>query len=251
MSTAATHTYAAEPRIATGTKAATKLRKAGKVPLTLTKRGQPSQLFTMDAKAATELHRNVIHLCKLEVGGKTITALRAEIATNCLSDQVEHIDLIEVDEQSEIKVDVSVVPDARDCPGVKAGGIVELRARKIKVLCKAGAIPDSLTLSLNEVQITETVFADQVQLPAGVKLAVPAKTPVLTVVIPRQMLKAEEMVVAKPVEGAEAAAGAAGAEAKPGDAKPGDAKAGDAKPGDAKAGDAKAGDAKAGDAKKK
>ena len=49
---------------------------------------------------------------------------------------------IEVDEKSEIKVDVAIVPDARDCPGVKAGGIVELRARKIKVICKANAIPD-------------------------------------------------------------------------------------------------------------
>ncbi len=78
----------------------------------MTKRGMPSQLFAMDKKAAAELQRNVIHLCKLEVGGRTITALRAEISppTFTLSDAVEHIDLIEVDEQSEIKVDVAIVP---------------------------------------------------------------------------------------------------------------------------------------------
>ena len=68
MSTAATHSYPAEPRTATGSKATAKLRKSGKVPLTLTKSGHPSQLYAMDAKALRSCHRNVIHLCKLEVG---------------------------------------------------------------------------------------------------------------------------------------------------------------------------------------
>jgi large subunit ribosomal protein L25 len=238
----ATISYPAEPRTATGSKAAQKLRQQGKVPLTVTKPGKPSQLLTLDVKSAQHLAAHVVHLCKLEVkGAGVVTALRAQIDTDCLTDAIKHIDLIEVDEKSEIRVDVAVHPDARNCPGVKAGGIVELRARKIKVICKASAIPDALELDLGETQITETVFADQIKLPAGVKLAVPPKYPILTVVIPREMLKAEEKVVAAatPAEGAAAAtAEGAAAPAAAGDAKAPAAAApaakGDAKPAEKK-----------------
>ncbi len=256
MSTSATLSYPAEPRNETGSKAAAKLRSAGRVPVTLTKRGKPSQLLSLDVKSANHLAKHVVHLLKLELsGGATLTALRAEIATDCLTDHIQHIDLIEVDESSEIKVDVAIQPDARECPGVKAGGIVELRMRKVRVICKANAIPDALPLDLGDVQITETVFASKLQLPAGVRLAVPATQPILTVVIPREMLKAEEKVAATPAgEGATPMAAAAG-DAKAGDAKAGDAKTpagAAAKTGDAKTAAGGKSDAKpAGDAKKK
>lgn len=222
--------YPAEPRTATGSKATAKLRLAGKVPVTVTKRGHASQLLSLDVKSAAHLAAHVVHLCRIDVqGAKPLTALRAEIVKDCLTDAVQHIDLIEVDEKSEVKVDVAVRPDARNCPGVKSGGIVEQRMRKVKVLCKANAIPDALELDLSDVEITETVFASKIKLPAGVKLAVPATQPVLTIVIPREMLKAEEQV--KPADGA--AAAAAGTTAAP---AAGDAKAADgAKPADAKA----------------
>lgn len=219
----ATLSYPAETRTETGSKAAQKLRSQGKVPLTVTKAGKPSQLLTIDVKSAQHLAAHVVHLCKLEVkGAGVVTALRAEVSTDCLTDAIKHIDLIEVDEKSEIRVDVAVHPDARNCPGVKAGGIVEQRARKIKVLCKANAIPDALEVDLGDTQITETVFAEKLKLPAGVKLAVPPKYPILTVVIPREMLKAEEKVVAAATPEAAAAAGAEGAAAP---AAAGDAKA--------------------------
>ncbi len=240
----ATESYTAEPRTDMGRIATAKLRAKGKVPVTVTKPGHPSQHLMVDESSANHLVRHVVHLCKVDVAGKSLTALRAEIATDCLTDKIQHIDLIEVDEKSEIKVEVFVRPDARNCPGVKAGGIVEQRMRKVKVICKANAIPDELELDLGDVQITETVYAEKIKLPAGVKLAVPAKQPVLTVVIPRQMVAAETATA-----GATPAAGAAPAD---GAAAAGDAKAAEGAKPDAKAA-APAKDAKAdakGDKKK-
>ena len=221
----ATLSYPAETRTATGGKATKKLRAAGKVPCTLTKPGKPSQLFALDVKSANHLNKHVVHLCKLEIpGAPAVTALRAEVVIHCLSDEIQHIDLIEVDEKSEIKVDVAVVPDARDCPGVKSGGIVELRLRKVKVFCKANAIPDFLPLDLGKVEIEQTVLAAEIPLPKGVRLAVAPNLPVLTVVIPRQMLKAEELAAAAPTDVA-AVAAVPGAPAAEGDAAKADPKA--------------------------
>jgi large subunit ribosomal protein L25 len=225
----ATQTYPSQPRTETGTKAANRLRAAGQVPVTVTRRGQPSRHLALDVKSANHLDAHVVHLCKVTTAEGEITALRAEVRKNCLNDSIEHIDLIEVDAKSEITVAVAIHADARNCPGVKAGGIVEIRMRQVKVVCKASAIPDVLNLNLDEVQITETVPASKIELPAGVRLAVPANAPVLTVVIPRAMKVAEPTA-------AEAAAAAAG-EAKPKEGAAPAAAAGDAK--DAKAGEAK------------
>jgi large subunit ribosomal protein L25 len=230
------HTYTANTRTALGSHNATKLRKAGIVPVTISRPGKPSAHVQVDEKSAGHLVANVVHLCKLDVDGKQVTALRAAIATDVLTDRVKHIDLIEVDEKSDIKVEVAVVPDARNCPGIKAGGIVELRARKILVRCKANAIPDSVSVDLSAVELQQSINVGSIKLPAGMKLVTPAKQLLLSIVIPRGMKSAtDDAAAATPAAGDAKAAPAAGDAKAPaaGDAK---AAAGKAPAGKAPAG---------------
>jgi large subunit ribosomal protein L25 len=242
--------YPVQNRTALGTAAAGKLRKAGIVPVTVSRPGKTSTHLQVDEKSANHLVANVVHLCRLDVEGKHLTALRGEVSKDVLTDRIKHIDLIEVDEKSEIKVDVAVVPDSRNCPGVKAGGIVELRARKITVRCKANAIPDSLPIDLSDVELQQSITVGKIALPPGVTLVTPAKQLLLSVVIPRGMKAlADEAAAAAAATGDAAATPAAGAAAPAaGDAK---APAGDAKAPAGKAAPAAAGKAPAGDAKKK
>lgn len=228
----ATITFAATPRTETGSKAASKLRAAGKVPVTVSRPGKPSTLLALDTKSAMQFDRKVVHLAKLDVDGKPITVLRSTIARDVLKDSVTHIDVIEVDEKATIKVDVAVIVDARNCAGVKSGGIVEQRLRQVKVQCPANAIPDSIEIKIDDVQLMQTVLADRLVLPKGVKLVTSPKKPLLSVVIPRGMAKVEE--TAAPAEGAAAAAPAEGAAAAAGDAKAAPAKAAAAPAKDAK-----------------
>lgn len=220
-----THTFKATTRTATGTKAARGLRAQGAVPVTVSRKGKESTLLQVDEKSAGQFDAKVVHLAKFEIDGKAITVLRGEIAKDPLTDRIRHIDVIEVDEKATIKVDVAVLVDARNCAGVKAGGLVEQRLRKIKVQCPANAIPDSVSVDITDVELMQTILVERVKLPAGVKLVTPAKNPLLSVVIPRGMAKAE--TAATPAEGEAAAAGAEG-EKKEGAAAPAAA----AKPGD-------------------
>lgn len=213
----ATNTYQAQPRTATGTKAATALRKAGQVPVTVSRPGKDSTLLQVDVKTAHQFDAHVVHLAKLDVAGKPVTVLRGAIAKHPLSDQIQHIDVLEVDEKSTIKVDVAVVVDARNCAGVKAGGLVEQRLRRIKVACPVNAIPDEVTIDISDVELMQTVLVERITLPKGVTLVTPGKNPLLSVVIPRGMAKAESEAAA---EGAAPAAGAAEGDKKDGDKAP-------------------------------
>ena len=202
--------YTASLRETTGGHAARTLRTEGKVPVTLSRPGKPSAHLALDIKSAEDLAHKVVHLAKLTFGGESVTVLKGAVSRHCLKDIIEHIDLIQVDEKSDIKVDVAVVPDARNCPGVKAGGIVEQRLRLVKVKCKANAIPDSIGLDLGDVQIMETVYASKLTLPKGVTLLTNPKLPVLSIVITRGMTKSDA-----PAADAAPVAAAAGAKAAP------------------------------------
>lgn len=214
----AMHTYQAEPRTALGTTAARAQRRAGRVPVTISRRGAPSRHLSLASDQAVHLAQNVVHLCKVKLGADEITTLKGEVAVHCLDDGIQHIDLLEVDAASEVSVDVAVRLRADDCPGVKSGGIVEQRLRSVKVRCPASAIPDAIELDLANVQVMETVYAKSLAMPKGVTLLTRADLPVVSIVIPRWMKKADETTAAT-AEGA-AAAPAAGADAaKAGDAK--------------------------------
>lgn len=226
-----THTYDAEARTTLGSHAAKKGRSAGLVPVTISKRGAPSKHVTIKTDQAKHLAANVVHLCKVKVGKDEITALKGEIAVHCLEDYIQHIDLMEVDPKGEIVVDVAIHLKADNCPGVKAGGIVEQSLRTVKVRCPVNAIPDAIEFSLDNVQVMETVYTKSLVMPKGVSLVTKPGISFVSVVIPRWMKKAEEETTAAAAEGAEGAAPAAAA----GDAKAGDAKAADPKAAGAKA----------------
>lgn len=213
----AMQTYKGFPRTQFGGHAAKQLRSQGKIPVTVNQPGKETKQLCLDAKSAEHLAANVVHLCKLEVEGQTLTALRLEVVKNTLTDAVENIDLQLVDEKSNIKVDVAVRPKADNCPGVKAGGIVEQRLRKIKVACPANNIPDFLEVDLGETQIMETVKVEKVVLPKGVSLVTPGKTILLSVVIPRGMKLGEEEAAAEATAAAAAAAPGAEGAAAPAD----------------------------------
>ena len=216
----ATNTYTATPRTAFGSFAAKGIRAAGQVPVTISRPGKDSLQVSVDNKTAEKINAEVVHLAKVTVGAETITVLRGAIERHPLKDNILHIDLVQVDEKSEIKVDVAVVPDARNCPGVKAGGIVEQRLRKVKVKCLAGAIPDSIGLDLGNVQIMQTVYASALALPQGVKLLTSPKLPVLSVVITRGMKKVDDAAATPAAAAAAPAAKAAAPAAAAAAAKP-------------------------------
>jgi len=218
----AIQSYPCQPRSEFGKKAAQRLRASGQVPVTISRPGQASHQLAIAAKAAAHLDANVVHLCRISVGDTTVTTLRGDVVKDVMSEKVIHIDLLEVDEKATIDVEVAVRPLAGNCPGVKAGGVVELRQRRVSVRCPALAIPDFVDADLAEVQLMQTILVGTIKLPAGVTMLTDAKKPLLSVVIPRGMKKGDEDAAAA---AATAAAASAEGEKKDGEAAPAAGKA--------------------------
>ena len=91
-----------------------------------------------------------------------------------------HVDFLRLSEKSLITLLVALEFENRDnAPGIKKGGALTISSHEVRVRCRAGSIPDHLTIDLEGAEIGDSFNADDLKLPPGVSLADSAKGEVL------------------------------------------------------------------------
>jgi len=69
------------------------------------------------------------------------------------------------------KVEVSVPIEIRgEAPGLKEGGVVEQLAHAIDLECEASDIPEKIDVSVNELELDDSITAGQLKLPSTARL---------------------------------------------------------------------------------
>ena len=185
-------TFTAEPRTVFGTKAAQDYRQQGKVPLTISRRGEDSLHAVVGDKDAIAIRALVSRVVVLQLDGKDVEILVKDSTTDPLTDRILHIDGIAVTDDQVVKVAVPVRPDTKsDSPGLKAGGLLEQMLRRVTIKVAAGQIPEALRVDLTGVKLGQTVYAEAAQLPEGATLVTRPRTAMLTIIKTRGMRRAE------------------------------------------------------------
>jgi large subunit ribosomal protein L25 len=215
----------ATAREALGRRAAALIRSEGRVPAILIRPGDTTQHISLDRAEVDAVMPKQPRSVELTLNGVKVTTLVTEVTRHCLEDHIQHIDFQAVNPDSVVKVQVPLNPLAGDCPGVKGGGMLEQMCRVVRVACKLADIPVHIDVDLSKVELDQTVYAESLVLPKGVKLLTPPRTALMSVIKTRTMKKAEgdaEAAAAAEAEGKPAAAPgkpAAGAAAAPAAAK--------------------------------
>ena len=110
------------------------------------------------------------HMIELDHEGKRQTVIARDIHFHPVSDKAMHIDLFRVDEDTKIKVNVSVSFINEDaCPALKRGGVLNIVRHDVELLCPAGSIPESVEVDLTGLDIGDSVHISSVKLPKGMK----------------------------------------------------------------------------------
>lgn len=180
----------ATKRDSTGTAATIRLRRNGDVPAVLYGHGQANEHLAIPATQIQGLLRHNTKMIKL-TGDLNETALISEMQWDALGIEVLHLDLIRVNLKE--KVDVIVLIELMgEAPGVREGGILLESVREVEVRCAAGAIPETLILDVNELQLGEHATAADLELPEGVELLIPGETVLARVEAPRAEMAEED-----------------------------------------------------------
>ena len=195
----------------TGTRAARRLRKEGHVPAVLYGHGEKCVDLTTTREAVEAMVRHGSRFVELTGAVKTAAVVR-ELQWDTFGVEPVHVDFLRVSKSDRVKVKVPI--DLKgECPGLRAGGVLNLVMHELEMECTADAIPDHIHAHVGHLEVGHAIKVHDLQLPAGAKALADGEETVVTCLAP--VKKGEEAAPAaaepeligrKPAEEGEAAA---------------------------------------------
>jgi large subunit ribosomal protein L25 len=168
-----THSLKAEERAATGTGAARELRRRNMVPAIIYGANKPEVLFSVSEKEMTLQYRKqgfLSHMFDIEIGKKVYRALPKAIQLHPVTDKIEHMDFIHVNENEKIKINVTLhFINEQKCPGLKQGGVLNIIRHDLEVYCLPSNIPESIEINIEELNVGQSIHVSDIKLPKGVE----------------------------------------------------------------------------------
>lgn len=194
------------PRANVGKTDATAVRAAGRVPCVIYGAGEQVH-FSADIRH----FKNIIftpetNLVDITVDGKTYKTVLQEAQYHRINDQLIHADFLQVTETKPVSVSLPVKTVGQS-EGVKAGGKLTVKLRKLKVRGLISKLPEYIELNIEKLAIGKAITAGDINID-GITLLHPKNISVISVNTTRA---AVEEVAAAPAAGAAPAAAPAAA----------------------------------------
>jgi large subunit ribosomal protein L25 len=200
------------PRANVGKTDAAALRTNGRVPCVIYGAGEQIH-FSADIRD----FKNIIftpetNLVNVEIEGKSYKTVLQEAQYHKINDRLIHADFLQVTEDKPVSVQLPVRAIGQ-AEGVKAGGKLTIKMRKLKVKGLISKLPEAIELNVEKLQIGKAIAAGDIHL-EGITLLHPKNISVISVDTTRQAA-AEEVAPAAGASTAPAAGAAAAKTAAP------------------------------------
>lgn len=205
-------------RKANGSRAARRLRRAGRVPGVVYGGDEEALGFDVDARELRVALASTGAVLDLSVdGAKPTPVVLKEAQRDPVRGRTIHVDMLRVRLDEAIHAVVPLeLTGTEDAPGVKEGGVLEQITRELNVEALPTAIPESVVHHIGEMQIGETIALSAVDMPQGVTLLDDADEAIVATLSPPRLQVEEEVEPeaetelvgeegAEPAEAAEAA----------------------------------------------
>lgn len=186
-----------QPREATGSRAARRLRRGDLVPAVVYGGDRDSVAIQVPRKALLELFRkagseHAVFVLKLAGSGKERHCMVREVESDPITREVVHVDFQRIDLKVKVRVEVPIelsgVPS-----GVKnEGGVLDFVHRQVEVECLPAEIPQHLVADVSGLSIGQHVEAKDLEMPEGVTLLVEPERVIAGVSAARKAEVAEE-----------------------------------------------------------
>jgi large subunit ribosomal protein L25 len=216
-------TIAAEARSRAGKGTARATRLTGRVPGVIYGEKQTPELISVETRELLkEMQKGSFfsRLFTVSVGGKTERVLARDVQLHPVTDRPIHVDFQRIGKDSKIRIFIPVLfLDQEKSPGLKKGGVLNVVRHEVEFFVQPDNIPESISISLDGMDIGHSIHISAFKLPEGVKAVINRDFTVGTIAAPTKeeeaAPKAEAAAAAAPAAGAKAAAPAAGAKAAP------------------------------------
>jgi large subunit ribosomal protein L25 len=199
-------------RTENGKKAAAALRTAGMVPCNLYGAGDNKSFALPKSEVRSLVYTPDFQLADISLDGSNYRAIVKEIQMDPVSDEVTHLDFLAIQDGKSVTVQLPVRIVGGSPKGVRDGGKLQVKVRKLKVKTTPEHLVPALELNLETLELGKTFRVGDINI-KGIEVMHSASIPVASVFIPRAVKEDPKAAAAAPAA-APAAKAAAPAAAK-------------------------------------
>ncbi len=125
------------------------------------------------------------HLIKVDLQGKTHTAVLREVQYHTVSDEIIHIDLYAVKENKPFEVSLPILFQGTS-KGVLAGGTLVKKLRSLKVVGTIETLPERVTVDISSLELGKTIKVKDISV-EGITIRTASSAAIVTIDIPRSL----------------------------------------------------------------
>ena len=202
------------PRSTTGKNANRRTRAAGRIPAIIYGKERATESMELDAHAFKVILSHLVGssaIFRVKQEGVTdeSIALLREIQKNPVTDEVLHVDLMEIPRGVPVTVDVVIQVVGTNATIKNGEGSVAMALNSVDVTCRPSELPDFLEVDISDMELNDKIFVKDVTTPVG-EIVTDPESLVLNIKAAAVFVEEEEEIE----EGAEGAEGEEGAEAE-------------------------------------
>lgn len=168
-------TIDAEKREKTGKSANRQIRQNGGIPAIIYGKKADNNAISFDKKSVLKRYKQggfFTQICEITLAGKKIKTLPKEISLHPVTDDIEHIDFLTLNDKEKTKIKVRIkLLNEEKCIGVKKGGVLNITSRQIELLCFPNDIVSEIEVDLENLNISESIHVNDLNLPKTVEVS--------------------------------------------------------------------------------
>jgi len=196
-------------RLKTGKTDTRELRKQDNVPCVLYGGKDVLHFYAHKNEFRKLVYTPEALIVHLNIEGEKHEAIMQALQFHPVSDNLNHIDFIEVDESKPVTINIPIVLTG-NCIGIKNGGKLREKRRSLKVKGLVKNLPDILEVDMTTVDVGHVVKVEDLKYP-NIELLDPARSMVVAILSSRLAAKGMEeaapaVPAGAPAEGAAEAA---------------------------------------------
>ena len=161
----------AEKREALGTRVSRRLRKSGKIPAVLARKGEDPLHLLVDAKEFSQLvkkHARIINLT--HPAGKDKVFIK-EVQYDHLDEHAIHVDFTRIAMDQLLTIEVPLLLKGKPVGVSEEGGVLDQYVKVLKIQCLPDAIPDHVEVDVTSLKKDVKLTVKDLHLAPGLKAA--------------------------------------------------------------------------------
>ena len=171
-----------------GKKASKTISKSANVPCVVYGGKENINFTTVKADLKHLVYTPHVYIVNLDIDGKKVDAIMKDIQFHPVTDEIIHIDFLEVSDKKEIEMNIPVHAIGSSI-GVKKGGKLSLAKRHLRVKALPKNLPDILEIAVDDLEVGQSIKVGDLNFP-GLNILNGSREPVISVLSSRLTAKA-------------------------------------------------------------